>query len=216
MFVKRNPQTPRNQAETAGRLLAALGVAAAKLTVEQQRELVAHKDKLPDIIAIVLAKLKAREERAGDGGGLAGSHVEESVGQRLGEQLEGAEASRRLKAYATPIRVEDWAGRVVGPGEIERTYGIPRSTLHDWQKQHAVVGLLSGVKKHVFPVAQFVDGRPVEGLARIVNAAESPRTAWLWLIEPHPSLRGKAPLDQLKAGNLSTVADLAERDFGQS
>jgi len=77
------------------------------------------------------------------------------------------------------------------------------------------VGLLSGVRKHVFPLAQFVDGRPVAGLAPVVAAAGAARTAWLWLIEPHPSLAGQTPLDRLKAGSVAVVTSLADRDFGQ-
>jgi hypothetical protein len=173
----------------------------AKLTDEQKRALVEHQDKLPEIFAAVVARL--------------GAPLEDSVGEGLGHQLDSAEAKRRLHAYASPIRVEDWAGEVAGPGEIERTYGIRRSTLHDWQKQNAVVGLLSGVRKHVFPLAQFVDGRPVAGLAPVVAAAGAARTAWLWLIEPHPSLAGQTPLDRLKAGSVAVVTSLADRDFGQ-
>jgi hypothetical protein len=164
----------------------------------------------------VLAGLRARDHRKRRGGNHAGSRVEESVGAGLGTQLDSAEATRRLKAFALPIRVEDWAGEVAGPTEIERRFGIRRSTLHDWQKQRAVVGLLSGVRRHVFPIAQFIDGRPVEGLSRIVDTVGASRTAWLWLIEPHPSLRGQTPLDRLKAGDLARIVDLAERDFGQS
>lgn len=212
MYVKRNPRTPRTVAETAGRLTAALGAAAARLSVEQQRELVAHKEKIPEFFAAMLANLEVRTRSKNDDP--AGLSIEEGDG--LGEQLDAAEGRRRLQAYATPIKIEDWAGEVAGSSELEREYGIRRSTLHDWQKQNAVVGLLAGLRKHVFPVTQFVDGRPVAGLADVVSQAGSPRTAWLWLIEQHPSLGACAPLDRLKAGEVSTVLDLAERDFGQS
>ncbi len=209
MFVRRNPQTPRKIAETAGRLTAALGVAAAKLSVQQQIDLAANEEKFGDLFVAMLAELQPRSEDAG-----SLSSIEQGAG--LGEQLDAAEGRRRLQAYATPMKIEDWAGPVAGPSELERDYGIRRSTLHDWQKQHAVIGLLAGQRKHVFPVAQFIDGRPIEGLAGVVSEVGSPRTAWLWLVEPHPSLRGAMPLDRLKAGETALVVELAERDFGQS
>ena len=201
MLVKRNPGLPRKAVAAAGRLAALLGSAALKLPPEQQRALVELKDKLPKLLAEATT---------------AASRVEESAGEGLGSELDEAEGAARLRAYASPVRIEDWAGEVAGPGEIERRFGIGRSTLHGWQRQNAVIGLLAGTRKHIFPVAQFVDGRPVEGLARIVASAGSPRTAWLWLVEPHPSLGGAAPIARLKAGEFSAVAGLAERDFGQS
>ncbi len=209
MFVRHNPKTPRKIAERAGRLTAALGAAAAKLSVQQQIDLAANEEKFGDLFVAMLAELQPRSEDAG-----SLSSIEQGAG--LGEQLDAAEGRRRLQAYATPMKIEDWAGPVAGPSELERDYGIRRSTLHDWQKQHAVIGLLAGQRKHVFPVAQFIDGRPIEGLAGVVSEVGSPRTAWLWLVEPHPSLRGAMPLDRLKAGETALVLQLAERDFGQS
>jgi hypothetical protein len=146
----------------------------------------------------------------------AAQPVDIEVGEGLSAPLPPGEGARRLGAYATPARIEDWAGEVAGPTELAARYGVSRSTLHDWQSRGAVIGLLAGRRKHVFPVAQFIDGRPIEGLAGVVTAAGSPRTAWLWLVEPHPSLGGRAPLARLKAGGASAVIDLAKRDFGPS
>jgi hypothetical protein len=139
-----------------------------------------------------------------------------AVGEGLAAPLPVGEGARRLAAYATPIRIEDWAGEAAGASEIEQRYGISRSTLHDWQKRGAVVGLLAGSRRHVFPVAQFIDGRPLEGVGAVLAAAGSPRTAWLWLVQPHPSLDRGPPLERLRRGETALVVDLAERDFGQS
>jgi hypothetical protein len=215
LFVKSNPQTPRAMTEAAARVTAALGVAATKLNPKLQRELVAHKDELPDLIASVAAMLRTGRQSRNTRREQTSAQAELNEGQGLGEQLDAVEATRRLDAYASPGRLTVWAGEVAGPAELERSYGVRRSTLHDWQKRHAVIGLLSGIRKHVFPVAQFVDGRPIEGLSQIVATAGSRRTAWLWLIEPHPSLRGQRPLDRLKAGDLTSVIVLADSDFGQ-
>ena len=77
-----------------------------------------------------------------------------------------------IDAMAISMRLEDWAGPVGGPRDIEAKFGTKRSTLHDWQKRGAVIGLLKGERKHVFPLAQFVDGRPVEGMTEITGIIE--------------------------------------------
>jgi hypothetical protein len=93
---------------------------------------------------------------------------------------------------------------------------VARSTLHTWQKQGAVIGLLVGVRKHAFPVEQFVDGRPVTGLAAVVQAIGDPRAAWLWLREPSPELAGVTPLARLKAGAIDKVVELARSNFADA
>ena len=102
----------------------------------------------------------------------------------------------------------------MSPGKIERDFGTRRSTLHDWQKRGAVIGLLKGERKHVYPLAQFIDGRPIEGMARITKIIANPRAAWLWLIRPHPTGDKTPPLERLKQGRIAEVAAAAERDFG--
>lgn len=204
IFRERNPELPRAVAETAGRAAAVLAGAAARLTMEQQHLLLSHRERLPTMIEALVDRLDAVPPD------------EDETGAGLEAPLPEEEGRRRLSAYATPMALEDWAGPVEGPSAIERDLGIARSTLHEWQARHAAIGLLKGTRKHVFPLAQFVDGRPVEGLASVIDAAGAPRTAWLWLVEPHPALDGDTPLDRLRAGNAAEVADLARRDFSPS
>ena len=123
------------------------------------------------------------------------------------------QAPWRAPVAPAHIKPANWAGDVVGSTKLDRDYGISRTTLHGWQKQHRVVGLLTGLRKHVFPVAQFVDGRPVAGLAEVILAAGSPRAAWLWLVQAHPSFDGVTPLDRLKAGDVLAVTSLAKSEF---
>ena len=138
--------------------------------------------------------------------------VEHSKGAGLGNLVDLEEGQRRLAAYATPTRLEDWAGPVAGPSDIEKGFGTRRSTLHDWHKRGAVIGLLKGERKHVFPLAQFVDGRPVEGMTEVTRIISNPRVAWQWLIQSKPSIGG-SPLDRLKAGDVDGVVAAAEGDF---
>ncbi|MBA8853387.1 hypothetical protein FHW20_004367 [Ochrobactrum intermedium] len=83
----------------------------------------------------------------------------------------------------------------------------------DWYKRGAVIGLLKGERKHVFPRAQFVDGRPVGGMSEVTRIIGNPRVAWQWVVQPKLSIGG-TPLELLKQGQVSTVPDEAERDFG--
>jgi hypothetical protein len=86
--------------------------------------------------------------------------------------------------------------------------------LNDWREQGAAIGLLRGVRKHVYPLAQFVDGRPAPGIAKVMKALKQPRAAWLWLSRPHPSGDGTAPIERLKTGKVGEVVAAAESDFG--
>ena len=144
------------------------------------------------------------------------SSEEVTQGAGLGEILTVEEGMGRLAAYATPTRVETWAGPMAGPTELERNFGIARSTLHAWQKQGAVIGLLVGTRKHAFPTEQLVDGCPVAGLGAVVAAIGDARIAWLWLREPNPGLAGAAPLTRLKAGAAAQVLEMARSNFGEA
>ncbi|MEL6061566.1 MULTISPECIES: antitoxin Xre/MbcA/ParS-like domain-containing protein [unclassified Methylobacterium] len=137
--------------------------------------------------------------------------LEVSRGAPAGAMIDRREGLKRLAARALPVTLEEWAGPLAGAGEIAARLGIARSTLQDWRRNGAVVGLLSGTRKHLFPLAQFVDGRPVEGLAPVLAIVGDPRTAWLWLIEPYA--RGGSPLEDLKRGRVAPVIDAARDDF---
>ena len=137
-------------------------------------------------------------------------------GTGLGEILSETEGRARLKAVATPVAGEAWAGQLAGPLELERKFGIARSTLHTWQQQGSIIAVLVGARKHAFPVEQFIDGRPVAGLAPLVETVGDTRTAWLWLREPNPGLSGATPLSRLKAGAIDPVLEIARSNFGQA
>jgi hypothetical protein len=216
MIAKQSPGARKSLIKTTAEVVAALGSAATALSAEQQRRLVARKRDLPQIIAAVIAEL---DETSDDmtTSRLAVSPrgpVETSVGAGIGKTIGRKRGLARIANYATPQRIEDWAGPVAGPSELERLFSIKRSTLHDWQQRGAVVGLLKGERKHVFPLEQFVDGRPVPGMARVTQTIANPRVAWQWLVRSHPTGDRSAPLARLKAGRVEEVVAAAERDFG--
>ena len=208
------------QSAVASRAAAVLGAAVAKLSIDQQRRLVKHKAALPDLVAKVLAQLDAADPAARAENRIIlkpRGPVEVSQGEGLGELLTLEEGRRRVHDYAlaTGTSFESWAGATTGPVEIERSLGIPRSTLHAWQGKGLVIGLLNGVRKNVFPLEQFVDGKPVAGIADVLAAIGEPRVAWMWLKEPSPLLDGATPLARLKRGHLDEVLRAAQTNFGQ-
>jgi len=139
--------------------------------------------------------------------------VEPHKGSGFGEVMAIEDGRSQLADFATTTPIEQWAGPVAGSTELA-AMGIARSTLHEWQKQGQVIGLLAGARNHVFPIEQFIDGRPVKGLAEVLTIAESPRRAWHWLVQSSPLLDGKRPVDLLKVDRVTPVVDAARTVFG--
>jgi hypothetical protein len=209
VLARHNPGASTAALAAAKALITA--AVASRLGGQQQGAVAAHERELTESVQAVVADSAAGPpvERAA----VRVAKVEVSQGEGLGRLIDVDEGRRRLDALAIPKRLEDWAGPVGGPRAVEAKFGTKRSTLHDWQRRGAVIGLLKGERKHVFPLAQFVDGRPVEGMADILGIIKNPRAAWLWLIQPKPSIGG-SPLDLLKDGRLDVVVAAARRDFG--
>lgn len=113
------------------------------------------------------------------------------------------------------MRIEDWAGQVAGPTYLETHLGIPRSTLHWWQRHNDVVALRKGARKHVFPLTQFIDGAPAPGIRQVLSLIANPRLAWLWLTSPSPRLDGRIPIEMLRQ-DLAAEVILAARDFSST
>ena len=211
VLARHNPGISRSALKGKSKMVAAVTAAAVRLSEENQRQILVHEKDLAQAMETVVADLAGRGDSK-----LVKLDIERPVevshGAELGNVVDLEEGRRRVAEYATAVRLEDWAGPVAGPSDIEKAFGTRRSTLHDWQKRGAVIGLLKGERKHVFPLAQFVDGRPVEGMSEVTSIIRNSRAAWQWLIQPKPSIGG-APLDLLKAGQVSEVVAAAERDF---
>ena len=144
------------------------------------------------------------------------TQIETSKGAGLGSVVSAEEGERLLSDYAIARRLEDWAGPVLGATELSRDYGIPRSTLNHWQHGGDVIGLLKGTKKHVYPIEQFIDGRPAKGIAEINTLVPNPRTAWLWLSRNNPVLAGRKPIDLMKQDRVEEVLEAARDYFAQA
>lgn len=211
VLARHNPGASKVALTVTKAFITAVSGAASRLGAEKQQNILAHQRELKKAVEDAVANLAA-----GTPTELApvrvAKPVEMSKGEGLGALVDVDEGRRRLAAVAIATRLEDWAGPVAGPRDIEAKFGTKRSTLHDWQKRGAVIGLLKGERKHVFPLAQFVDGRPVEGMTEITKIIQNPRAAWQWLIQPKPSIGG-SPLERLKKGRLDEVMAAAQRDF---
>lgn len=210
MFVQRNPKSSRGELTEVGKLVAEFSATAAKLSSAARKRLIARKARFKELIAQIADEPEAAPRPLTL---VAKSAAEASQGAGLGKVLSAEEGRARIAEYATPTKVEDWAGPLAGPTELERDFGVARSTLHTWQKHGVVIGLLVGVRKHAFPTEQFVDGRPVTGLGEIVEAIGDLRAAWLWLREPNPGLAGVTPLARLKTGATDKVVEMARSNF---
>lgn len=213
VIARHNAGKPKAAVDATGRLAAALATAAAALPLASQMKLLTSKPK-QDIKRLVSALLELSSDKPS--GRLIipePKEVEDSKGTGFGELLSAEEGHRRLAEYATPMRLEEWAGRVAGPVELERDHGIRRSTLHNWQRRGAVIGLLKGERKHVFPLEQFIDGRPVEGISDVLKIVGHPRRAWSWMVERSPLLTGKRPIDMLKQDRRDEVVEAARTVF---
>lgn len=121
-------------------------------------------------------------------------------------------AARPLAGRASELQsmlIEDWAGEVAGSTYLEEKFRIPRSTLHRWQRRGEVVALRKGGRKHVFPLAQFVDGRPAPGISEVLAAITHPRLAWFWLTRPSAELGGRIPIEMLREDMIEDVVRVA-------
>jgi len=213
MFAERNPNSSPGELIEVGKLVAEFSVTAARLSRAARKRLIASKARFNEMVAQIAAEPEAAQKPMKL---VARAAAEVSQGAGVGRVLSPEEGRARIAEYATPTKIEDWAGPLAGPTKLERDFGVARSTLHTWQKQGVVVGLLVGVRKHAFPTEQFVDGRPVAGLGAIVDAIGDLRTAWLWLREPNPGLAGMAPLERLKVGAADQVVELARSNFADA
>lgn len=128
----------------------------------------------------------------------------------------GKPASRHIAHRASGLQtvlIEDWAGEVAGSTYLEEKFRIPRSTLHRWQRRGEVVALRKGGRKHVFPLAQFVDGRPALGISEVLAAIANPRLAWFWLTRPCPELDGRIPIEMLREDLIEDVTQIVRTQF---
>ncbi len=140
-----------------------------------------------------------------------------SAWRRAAERVESAEFAEQRMSPDGRARVEPEAP-LASPDFLSTriSTGIDGAeTVEDFLR-HAhtdgFVALRKGGRKHVFPLAQFVDGRPVAGIREVVSVIANPRLAWFWLTRPSDRLDGKTPIDLLRQDRIEDVV-AAARDY---
>jgi hypothetical protein len=208
---QRNPKMPAGDLRAIAKIVALVVEFVADLSNTERRELARWGSQLRAALeeATQQGKSETDEREHIEPAG----RVQRSRGAGLGEQISVKEGRARLEQYAIAGPIERWAGPVAGAGEIEQQLGIPRSTLNSWQQRGAVVGLLRGERKLAYPLEQFVDARPLEGIAEILRWAPDARGGWLWLRQPNTALGRKTPLACLREGRKASVLEAAQADL---
>ena len=212
IFAHRNPRMPAHALTPLAKLVANFADVVAALAVDQREKIPTSKTVLRTML---LRAARLRTEPSADEPRNAAKEpaVERHKGTGLGDLLSLEVGRQRLAQYVQTRPIESWAGPVAGPGDIEKQLHVARSTLNEWHRRGAVIGLLRGERKHVYPLDQFVDARPMLGIGEVAKIAPDERAAWLWLRQPHGRFDMRPPLDLLKAGQRDEVIQAAERDF---
>ncbi len=137
-------------------------------------------------------------------------------GDGLGDILSPEQGRQALRAHATDLPPERWAGEVAKPTELAKRLGISRATLDNWRRDGVVLALPKGLRSHVYPVAQFdADGVPLKGLREVLALTDGKAgVAWRWLVTPHVDFNSERPLNALNRGEVVDVENAAQRDFG--
>lgn len=133
------------------------------------------------------------------------------VGKGIGRVLPAGEGTRRIDQVTIDDESTDWAeSELVGAGEVVSRLNVARATLDNWRKHNKVVALRKGLRNYVYPLRQFERRGPIGGLERVTPIFPSSEEAWEWLVTPNRMTGGKAPIDELQAGNVETVVSAAE------
>jgi len=212
IFAHRNPRMPARVLTPLAKLVANFADVVAGLAVDQREKIPTSKTVLRTML-LRAARLGTEDSANEPRNAAMEPAVERHRGTGLGDLLSLEAGRERLAQYVHTRPVESWAGPVAGPGEIEKQLHVARSTLNEWHRRGAVIGLLRGERKHVYPLDQFVDARPLQGIGEVARIAPDERAAWLWLRQPHGRFAMRPPLDLLKAGQRDAVIQAAERDF---
>lgn len=189
---------------SVGKIAGSIASAVTLLSPKHQRAIDAIHADLPGLASKFVRALAAEAARRSEAG-TAGATSPSTALLADEPLLPAPPRSDDLES----MLIEDWAGRVAGSTYLEENLGIARSTLHRWQRRGDVIALRKGGRKHVFPLAQFVDGRPVAGISDVLKQIGNPRLAWLWLTRPAAQLDGRIPIDLLRADQVEEVIEAA-------
>ncbi|MFC3327294.1 antitoxin Xre/MbcA/ParS-like domain-containing protein [Mesorhizobium cantuariense] len=188
---------------SVGKIAGSIASAVTLLSPKHQRAIDAIHADLPGLASKFVRALAAEAARRSEAG-IAGATNPPTT---LSADVEPPSLPKSDDLES--MLIEDWAGRVAGSTYLEENLRIARSTLHRWQRRGEVIALRKGGRKHVFPLAQFIDGRPVTGIRDVLSLISNPRLAWLWLTRPSALLDGRVPIDLLRQDQVGEVVEAA-------
>jgi hypothetical protein len=190
---------------SVGKIAGSIASAVTLLSPKYQRAIDTIHADLPGLASKFVRALAAEAARRSEAGtGRATGLPPASLAD-----IDGPVSSSPRADDLESMLIEDWAGRVAGSTYLEENLRIARSTLHRWQRRGEVIALRKGGRKHVFPLAQFVDGRPVAGIRDVLSLIRNPRLAWLWLTRSSGQLDGRIPIDLLRQDQVDEVIEAA-------
>jgi hypothetical protein len=200
----------RKTSISAGKIAGGVAAAVALLPPPHLRALDGMQDDLPrlasEFVKSLAAKAMLRSEMS------VASQAQDPPAPTTGDLRQTFQNLPDQRDDLETILIEDWAGQVVGQTYLEEKLHIPRSTLHLWRRHNEVVALRTGSRKHVFPLAQFVDGRPVPGIRDVLSCIANPRRAWFWLNNPSSCLDGRTPIAMLRQDLVVEVVSALRRN----
>ena len=93
--------------------------------------------------------------------------------------------------------------------------GISRTTLHNWRKAGDVIVLPKGKNRTAFPMLQFVDCQLLKGIKALLGIVDgNAKTAWRWLVKPHPDFDQSLPIHALISGDVEAVLSAVRWSLG--
>lgn len=159
------------------------------------------------------AQVRMKSPRSKRGSDEAGAVT--LAGQGLSAIISSKDGIALLQERAVKLPLEAWAGEVMGPSKAAEALGVRRSTLDNWRTKGEIIAIPKGKAAHVIPMAQFVEGRPIAGIGRVLDIAHgSASLAWSWLTTPHLDFNDEPPIAALSKGEETAVVAAAERSIG--
>ena len=187
---------------SAGQIAGMVAAAVAFLPATHQQAVFAIQHRLPDLASEFIRVLAADAMRRLDGSAAESGTAFLAAAATEADEPAIPTAPGRDDALDSML-IEEWAGNVAGQTHLEKKLRIPRSTLHIWKRRNEVVD--------VFPLAQFVDGRPAPGIRDVLSIISNRRLAWFWLSNPCPDLDGRVPIELLKQELVAEVISAARK-----
>ena len=137
--------------------------------------------------------------------------TEGAHGAGLRPPLSKEEGEAQLERLTSKRPLESWAGPVFNAEDTARALGVLPSVLEHWT--HYGLAICLPDRSGVYPVDQFVEGRPIEGLGGVLGIVQLPREAWLFMRQSSAFLDGMTPLAALKVGRIEDTLTWARRCY---